>query len=98
MPPTLSPRWAPLPRGLGAMLRSARIDAGLSREALAAAVLVSAGLIQGLEGEKRPPSFTMADRISEALRLGPWEDAVLRSVAVDDAELRTRQGSRRAAR
>jgi transcriptional regulator with XRE-family HTH domain len=76
------------------MLRSARMDAGLSREALAGAVLASAGLVQALEEEHRPPSETMADRISRALDLDPWTDAVLRAVAVDDAELRTRRGIR----
>jgi hypothetical protein len=70
------------------------MNAGLSREALGAAVFASAGLVQALEEEHRPPSETMAGRISRALGLDPWADAVLRSVAVDDAELRTRRGTR----
>jgi transcriptional regulator with XRE-family HTH domain len=89
-----SPRWAPLPSGIGVMLRNARIDAGLSRDTLAAALSMSTGVVQGLEEELRPPSVTVAARISETLRLDPWTDAVLRSVAVAEAELRTRRGTR----
>ena len=76
------------------MLRRARTEAGLSREALAAFLLVSTGSIQALEEEHRPPSVTMAGRITEALNLDPWRAAVLHAVAVDDAALRTRRGTR----
>ncbi|MEU9264575.1 helix-turn-helix transcriptional regulator [Streptomyces sp. NPDC048251] len=98
MPPTLSPRWAPLPIGLGATLANARIEAGYSGSALARAVGRSHAWLRGLEAGERPPSVSMASRVSEVLQLDPWTDAVLHSVAVDDAELRARQGSRRAAR
>lgn len=90
----VSPRWSPLPSGLGTLLRNARIDAGLSREALAASLLVSTGSVQALEEGRRPPSVTMAGLITEALNLDPWRAAVLHSVAVDDAALRTRRGIR----
>lgn len=89
-----SPRWSPLPVGFGVLLRNARIDAGLSREALAAATRSSKGLVQALEDAMRPPSATMAARISTALRLGPWEAAVLQAAAVDDAALHSRRGVR----
>jgi transcriptional regulator with XRE-family HTH domain len=94
MASTLSPRWPPLPDGFGVMLRNARVEAGLSREALAAALTASAGIVQGLEEEHRPPSVTVAARIAEVLRLDPWRSAVLLAVAVDDAALRTRRGIR----
>ncbi|MFF7521291.1 helix-turn-helix domain-containing protein [Streptomyces pseudovenezuelae] len=89
-----SPRWAPLPSGIGVMLRNARIDAGLSRDTLASALSMSTGVVQGLEEELRPPSVTVAARISETLGLDPWTDAVLQSVAVAESELRTRRGTR----
>lgn len=94
MASTTSPRWPALPIGFGVLLRNARIDAGLSREALAASLLVSTGSVQALEEEHRPPSATMASRITEALNLDPWRAAVLYAVAVDDAALRTRRGTR----
>ncbi|MEU8031947.1 helix-turn-helix domain-containing protein [Streptomyces sp. NPDC049099] len=92
MASTTSPRWAPLPVGFGVMLRNARVDAGLSREALGAALLASAGTVQALEEEHRPPSVTIADRLARVLRLDPWRAAVLCAAAVDDAALRTRRG------
>lgn len=76
------------------MLRNARVDAGLSREALADQLPVSVGVVQALECEQRPPSVTVASRISAALTLDPWTDAVLHSIAVDDTALRTRRGTR----
>jgi transcriptional regulator with XRE-family HTH domain len=94
MASTLSPRWSPLPDGFGVMLRNARVEAGLSREALGAALTSSAGIVQGLEEEHRPPSVTVAARIAEVLRLDPWRSAVLLAAAVDDAALRTRRGIR----
>ncbi|MEU5281128.1 helix-turn-helix transcriptional regulator [Streptomyces asoensis] len=93
-----SPRWAPLPVGLGRVLAAARIEAGYSGRALARAVGRSHAWLRGLEAGERPPSVSMAGRISEVLRLDPWADAVLQSVAVDDAELRARRGTQRAAR
>ncbi|QJS13214.1 helix-turn-helix transcriptional regulator [Streptomyces argyrophyllae] len=93
MASTTSPRWAPLPVGFGIMLRNARVDAGLSREALGAALLASAGTVQGLEEEHRPPSATVAARLAHALNLDPWRAAIVHAVAVDDAALRTRQGT-----
>lgn len=94
MASTHSPRWAPLPTGLGALLYNARRRAGLSREGLARAVGISSGQLQGLEEERRPPSVDVAERISAALRLGPWEDAVFLAVAVDTGQLRSRRGVR----
>ncbi|WP_415925699.1 helix-turn-helix domain-containing protein [Streptomyces scabiei] len=78
----------PLSVGLGVLIRNARIDAGYSGRALARAVGRSHAWLRGLECGERPPSATMAARVSEALRLDPWSDALLQSVAVDDAELR----------
>ncbi|MFI5684659.1 helix-turn-helix domain-containing protein [Streptomyces sp. NPDC051636] len=95
MASTHSPRWAPLPQGFGVMLRNARVDAGLSRRALGAALLASAGTVQGLEEEHRPPSATIADRLASVLGLDPWQAAVVGAVAVDDAVLRTRRGTQR---
>ncbi|MDX3578658.1 helix-turn-helix transcriptional regulator [Streptomyces sp. FL07-04A] len=97
MASTPSPRWAPLPIGLGASLAAARIEAGYSGRALARTVGRSHAWLRGLEAGERPPSRTMAGRISAVLHLDPWADAVLQAVAVDDAELRARPGSRRAA-
>ncbi|MFJ4623060.1 helix-turn-helix domain-containing protein [Streptomyces sp. NPDC088812] len=94
MPTPSSPRWSPLPCGLGSMLRRARRRAGFSREGLAAVVRVSCGQLQAIEEEQRPPSVEVAERVSEALRLDPWEDAVLLAVAVDTGRLRTRRGVR----
>ncbi|MEH0587410.1 helix-turn-helix domain-containing protein [Streptomyces sp. B21-106] len=93
-----SPRWAPLPIGLGAMLRSARLRAGFSRERLAAVVQASPGQVQGVEGERRPPSVEVAERISAALRLDPWEAAVLLAAAVEAGQLRSRRGVRQVRR
>ncbi|MGW3024509.1 helix-turn-helix domain-containing protein [Streptomyces sp. NPDC001221] len=94
MAPPTSPRWNPLPEGFGDMLRRARLRAGLSRDRLGAELLASAGLVQGLEEGLRPPSVTTADRLAKVLRLDPWEAAVVHAVAVDDADLRTRRGTR----
>nr|WP_187279101.1 helix-turn-helix transcriptional regulator [Streptomyces lavendulae] len=80
------------------MLRNARVDVGLSRRALGTALLASAGTVQGLEEEHRPPSVTVADRLVRILDLDPWQSAVLQAVAVEDTALRTRRGIRRAAR
>lgn len=90
----VSPRWSPLPDGYGALLRAARVRAGLSRDRLAVELAASRGLVQGLEEEMRPPSATMAGRLSDVLRLDPWEDAVVQAAAVDDEALRTRRGIR----
>lgn len=89
-----SPRWSPLPDGFGSLLRTARARAGLSRTRLAAALDVSYGLVHDLEAGLRPPSATIAGRISEALRLDPWESAVVQATAVEDEVLRTRRGTR----
>lgn len=78
------PCWAPLPIGLGAALRSARIDAGLSARALARLVGRSHPWVRDLEDGVRPPSSVMADRISAALQLDPWTDALLWALAVDE--------------
>lgn len=94
MASTTSPRWPALPAGFGVLLRNARINAGLSRDALAAVTQSSKGLVQALEDAMRPPSATMAVRISEALQLDAWEAAVLQSAAVDDAALHSRRGVR----
>lgn len=75
------------------MLRSARIDAGLYRTALGAALLVSAGTVQGLEEERRPSSRTIADRLTRAL--DPWRATVVQAMAVDDAALRARRGTQK---
>jgi transcriptional regulator with XRE-family HTH domain len=98
MASTTSLRWAPLPIGLGALLTAARVEAGYSGRALARAIGRSHAWVRDLEAGARPPSVTMASRVSDALRLDPWTDAVLQSVAVDDVELRARRGSRRVAR
>ncbi|MFI1377267.1 multiprotein-bridging factor 1 family protein [Streptomyces longwoodensis] len=95
MASTPSPRWAPLPAGFGIMLRNARIDAGLSRTALGAALLTSAGTVQGIEEERRPPSRTIADRLTRALDLDPWRAAVVQAVAVDNDALRARRGTQK---
>lgn len=76
------------------MLRNARIDAGLSCRALARAVDRSHAWVRDLEAGARPPSTTMAGRVSEVLNLDPWTDAILRSVAVDDVQLSARQATR----
>jgi transcriptional regulator with XRE-family HTH domain len=89
-----SPRWRPLPEGFGNLLRAARLRAGLSRDRLAAELQTSKGHVQGLEEGLRPPSATMAGRLAQVLRLGPWEAAVVYAAAVDDAALRTRRGIR----
>jgi len=91
---SVSPRWAALPVGLGAVLRDARVTAGLSRDALAALVGTSAHTIQCIEGERRPPSVEVAERLCAALALDPWHAALLMAVAVDTATLRTRRGVR----
>jgi DNA-binding XRE family transcriptional regulator len=92
MQPTVSPRWAPIPCGLGAMLRSARHRAGFSRQGLAEALQASTGCVQAIEDERRPPSVEVAERLSAVLRLDPWEDAVLLAAAVEAGQLRSRQG------
>lgn len=89
-----SPRWSPLPEGFGNLLRTARLRAGLSLPRLAASVNASYGLLYDLEAERRPPSVTMAGRLSEALRLDPWEAIVVQATAVDDDTLRSRRGTR----
>lgn len=76
------------------MLRSARLNAGLSRGALAATISTSANAVQCLEQGRRPPAVDVAERICVALALDPWRSAVLLSVAVDVRELRTRRGVR----
>ncbi|MGW3846887.1 helix-turn-helix domain-containing protein [Streptomyces fagopyri] len=78
----------PLPVGFGTLLRTARINAGMSARALGRAVGRSHPWVTDLEAGMRPPSVSMADRVSRALRLDPWADAVMRAVAVDDAEMR----------
>ncbi|MFD4788883.1 multiprotein-bridging factor 1 family protein [Streptomyces sp. NPDC058459] len=75
---------APLPVGYGDMIRAARYRAGMSARALGRAVGRSHPWVTDLEDGVRPPSATMADRVSRALGLDPWTDAVLRSAAVDD--------------
>lgn len=90
----VSPRWSPLPEGFGNLLRTARLRAGLSLPRLAASVGASYGLLYDLEAERRPPSVTMAGRLSEALRLDPWEAIVVQATAVDDDTLRSRRGTR----
>lgn len=96
MASSVSPRWSPLPAGFGDLLRKARRRAGLPLDQLAAAVDASYGQLYDLEAGYRPPSATVAARISEALRLDPWEDAVVQAAAVDDSALRTRRGTRHA--
>ena len=88
-----SPRWSPLPDGFGSLLRAARLRAGLPLTRLAASVGASYGLLYDLEAERRPPSVTMAARLSEALHLDPWEDIVVQATAVDDDTLRSRRGT-----
>lgn len=80
------------------MLAAARTEAGYSGRALARAVGRSHAWVRGLEAGERPPSVSMAGRVSEVLQLDPWAAAVLHSVAVDDVELRARRGTQRAAR
>ncbi|MGW6924475.1 helix-turn-helix domain-containing protein [Streptomyces sp. NPDC054950] len=94
MASTPSPRWVPLPIGLGNILRGARIAAGLSRDALAEAVGASKGVVQAIEEELRPPSVEVAERLSDVLRLGLWEESVLLAVAVETGQLRSRRGVR----
>ncbi|MFF2385172.1 helix-turn-helix domain-containing protein [Streptomyces sp. NPDC058108] len=78
----------PLPAGFGDMIRAARHRAGMSARALGRAVGRSHPWVTDLEDGVRPPSATMADRVSRALALDAWSDAILRSVAVDDADMR----------
>lgn len=94
MASTPSPRWPPLPYGLGAMLHAARLDAGLSRDTLAATIGTSAHTVACLEQERRPPSKGVAERLCNALSLDPWRSALLAAFAVDTAQLRTRRGVR----
>ncbi|MFD8739406.1 multiprotein-bridging factor 1 family protein [Streptomyces sp. NPDC059618] len=94
MASTTSPRWAPLPVGFGVMIRNARVDAGLSREALGAAIHASAGSVQALEEEHRPPSTGLAARLCDVLSLDPWREAVVMACATDEGALRTRRGTR----
>ncbi|WP_406100787.1 multiprotein-bridging factor 1 family protein [Streptomyces canus] len=90
----VSPRWSPLPEGFGNLLRTARLRAGLPLTRLAASVDASYGLLYDLEAERRPPSVTMAARLSEALHLDPWEATVVQATAVDDGALHSRLGTR----
>ncbi|MHC3471218.1 helix-turn-helix domain-containing protein [Streptomyces sp. 7R007] len=76
------------------MLHTARLDAGLSRDALAHAIGASAHTVGCLERERRPPSEEVAERLCTALSLDAWRSAVLLASAVDTAQLRTRRGVR----
>lgn len=89
-----SPRWASTPRGLGTLLRNARIDAGLSRARLATALGISANQLQAVEETRRPPSTELAERLCTALSLDDWHAAVVMAAAVDTGALRTRRGVR----
>lgn len=91
MASTPAPHRPPLPVGLGDMIRAARYRADLSARALGRAVGRTHAWVRDLEDGVRPPSVTMAEKVSRALGLDPWADAVLRSVAVADAELRSRR-------
>ncbi|WP_413754782.1 hypothetical protein [Streptomyces sp. MMBL 11-3] len=51
MASTTSPRWATGPVDLGALLRTARIGAGLFRARLADLLHASSGQLQGVEQE-----------------------------------------------
>lgn len=89
-----SPRWGRLPAGFGNFLKDARVRAGLTRMELIAAIGVGESQLYGLEAELRPPTASVAGRLSVALGLDPWEDAVIRAVAVDDAAFHGRRGIR----
>ncbi|MEW1648608.1 helix-turn-helix transcriptional regulator [Streptomyces sp. NPDC091219] len=92
MASTTASRWTPSPIGLGALLATARIEASYSGRALARAVGRSHAWPRDLEAGARPPSTVRAGRISEALHLDPWTDALLWSVAVD-TDLRARKAA-----
>jgi transcriptional regulator with XRE-family HTH domain len=89
-----SPRWTPTLVGVGAVLRAARQEAGLTRRHLAAAVGVSYGLLAGVEAEHRPPSVEVAERLCAALSLDAWRSAAVLAYAVDTDRLRARRGVR----
>lgn len=73
------------PAGLGAALRQARENAGLSQGAVAAAVRVRPDYISKLERGERCPSVNVAAALSSVLKLGPAGAALLEAAAVDDA-------------
>ncbi|MEU6244821.1 helix-turn-helix transcriptional regulator [Streptomyces sp. NPDC047024] len=75
------------------MIRAARYRAGMSARALGRAVGRTHPWVRDLEDGVRPPSAAMADRVSKALELDPWADAVLRSVAIEDVEPRPRRAA-----
>lgn len=56
-------------RALGRALRQARLDQGMTVEALASAAQVSSGLISQLERGQGNPAFLTLRRLSEALHL-----------------------------
>lgn len=93
MASTPAPQRPPLPVGYGDMIRRARYGAGMSARALGRAIGRNHPWVADLEAGVRPPTATMADRVSRALHLDPWTDAVLRSAAIPDSEMRSRKAA-----
>ncbi|WP_176711811.1 helix-turn-helix domain-containing protein [Streptomyces sp. DI166] len=89
-----SPRWTPTLVGVGALLRTARLNAGLTRRQLSALAGVGYGQLHGIETELRPPSTATAERLCAVLPLDDWGKAVLLAASVPTARLRGRRGVR----
>ncbi|MFD7003945.1 helix-turn-helix transcriptional regulator [Streptomyces mirabilis] len=73
------------PAGLGSALRQARVEAGLSQGAVAAAVGVRPDYVSKLERGERCPSVRVAELLASALKLEAPGAALLSAAAVDDA-------------
>jgi transcriptional regulator with XRE-family HTH domain len=82
--PTVRQRRTP-PAGLGRMLNTARMRAGLRGRECARLVDISPGYLVGLETGLRCPSATIAQKLADVLALDDDERAVLLAGAVDDA-------------
>jgi len=80
--PDVSDMNAPEPSSFGELLRSHRVDAGLSQEALAARAGLSARAISALEcGVNRAPRSATLDLLAAALELDPVGRAAFEAVA-----------------
>lgn len=70
---------------LSQSLRRARERAGLTLRSVAAAAGITAAYLSNLEGGRRCPSRTVAERLADALPLNDVERAAVLGGAVDDA-------------
>lgn len=91
---TSSPRWTTALVGVGVLLCTARLDAGLTRRQLGVLAGIGYGKLHGIEHELRPPSVETAERLCAVLPLDDWQEAVILAAAVDTARLRGRRGVR----